>query len=337
MSQMWTLKLLPVLLCLGCTQTQGRCATRFPVLYFPEIILCVVAGPCPIQYQERPILCGSICILQSEAVVLNCSVLVNSRNSSATIQWFTTSTIDWSIDRTHHDTVAEGTREQHGTKTYISSMIKIPAAVNYWWCRVMEYEEISACPVQIPVVRLFPCSCNQRLETESLHRCPESLQMCDSLSRPQDCRRDSVCLENVLVEQSLPRNNLSTYARETKTIKNVNRTRGLLYQTPAIYTDTSTTTQIMQSATLTPDDVGDSTASKLLSNSVVRLMYTVGLVVCVIVITIVLLFVAIACIRHKRQKYRIRGGEIVHVYSVLCVFSAMCDRPYVMLLFIIAA
>ena len=314
MSQ-WTLKLLPVLLCLGCTQTQGRCATRFPVLYFPEIILCVVAGPCPIRYQEGPNLCGSICILQSEAVVLNCSVLVNSRNSSATIQWFTTSTIDWSIGRTPHD-IAEGTREQHGTKTYISSVIKIPAAVNYWWCRVMENEEISACPVQIPVVRLFPCSCNQRLETESLHRCPESLQMCDSLSRPQDCHRDSVCLKIV---QSLPGTYLSTYAHETKTIKNANRTRGLLYQTPAIYTDTSTTTQIMQSATPTPD----STARKLLSDTVVRLMYTVGLVVGVIVITIVLLFVAIACVRHKRQKYRIRGGEIV--YSVLY----MCIQRYV--------
>lgn len=238
---------------------------------------------------------NSSCVLNTRInIKLKCVVQLDAGHSNIGIQWLTNAG-DWNGDGTPVLSVRIQGSE-------ISSEIKI-SSEGYWWCRVMiENGEMLSCPFRIPVVRIFPCLCDQSLETM---QCPMNTEECAGVHTHCQERGSHFCLTNTVIEMqsSLPG---TVHVHETET---VDSTKTLPYQTITEHAVDSTTQAIVQPSVTPGEDESNSTTTNTSS-----LLFIVGPVAVVIVISLIVLFLGIGWLHCRMKKNGVGGKEAGHNY-----------------------
>lgn len=168
---------------------------------------------------------------------------IDRPSSTYSIRWFRSDTSDREAGRTFHNGTSETTAVPRGGRR-IESNITVPRSAGYWWCGVMENEELLVCS-EMPTVHIFQCSCKG-----GPAKCPPSIETCNITSSGAHCHPsttdDLFCLVNSVVEQTLPRSSESI--SETKPVLNV-KTRMPAFQLPRTSNSMSETKTTISLAT----------------------------------------------------------------------------------------
>lgn len=243
-----------------------------------------------------------------------CKVRIDGPNSTYSIRWFRSDTSDREADRTFDNGTSETT--VRGERR-IESQITVPRSAGYWWCGVMENEELLVCP-EMPTVHIFQCSCKR-----GPAKCPPSIETCNitSSGAPWNCSPsttdDSFCLVNSVVEQTLPRSSESI--TDTKPVLNV-KTRMPIFQSPRTSnsmsetkTTISLTTRMFTFQTPSAKTTPDTTLKDGNDAAFLKLLLVIAPVagVTVALFGIVLVIICIACsVRNK--------GEYTSIVTIYC-------------------
>ena len=268
-----------------------------PLITFP--------GSCsalPVHYTD---VCNaeiSSCVGRSTVRVI-CSVAVDSgRSPRVVFQWFNAST---------HDLTAGGI-----TITAMQTSEIRLSSEGYWWCTVTT-EDLPAqpCASRVPALHFYPCSCNPVGFSGTPRVCPTSNRVCDNIFEPGRCQEASLslfCLTSTFVDLPLPTKTTAPMQKDTHVVASAHETKTVhTWNAPyqSLPEHDVTTISLPPSTSGTP---ADSTSTI----SLVQLLYIVGPVVVIIVISMILLLVAIGCVRHRRKKYGIRRKFDLCIYSV---------------------
>lgn len=234
---------------------------------------------------------------------------MNRSRSTHSIRWVSSGTSNWEADGTFHKSTSETTQTRRG-QTVIYSNITVPRSAGYWWCGVMENEELLFCS-EMPIVHIFQCSC----EGEPA-KCPPLRDTCNGTRSGARCSpssSDLFCLVNSVVEQTMPRSSESIF--ETKSMVSVttrmptfqsltSETKTTIrmptFQSFASETKTTISLTTRTSAITTPDttpNVGDDAAISKLLPVVAPVVGTI------VVVFAVVLVVIIACLFRTKGEY----------------------------------